>query len=375
MDILILGNGFDIAHGLKTQYSDFLEYCAMQLNRPLAYKPSDVFFTNMWIRHFLNIQQQLGDTWIDLEREIYNVVKHIAKLPILNTQNYYGQFSIDFNDMRFNFYNFDKYTNEAFGRYEAGPSGYARCDEHNCISYHVYFSNSKGIINFLYDQLREFTILFEKYLLDEVLAPLEEKSKFQLSLRAIGVNEGSKDVHVLSFNYTDTCERLYKYKFNTYCDIKIKPVYVHGKAEEGNANLVLGTHSFYNYLPNSINEAISVDFNIFKKHNQRHKYGTIEAYQELHRKIKKSRSIPVFHIIGHSLDSTDENILKHILLANSDSIINIYYHNEESQERLMHKIDTIIGEDEVMAKVRFIHQHDAKRGILIPVAEPTLVES
>lgn len=367
MDILIIGNGFDIAHGLKTKYSDFLEYCVRQLKRPLSYKPSDAFFTNMWIRHFLNVQQQLGDTWIDLEEEIYNVVKHIAKFPITNAQNYNSQLTIDFNDIRFNFYKFDKYTMEVFGRYKVGPSGYARFDEHNCISYHVYFSNSKSVINFLYDQLRQFTILFEEYLLEEVLTSLEEKSMYQLSLRTIGINKGNKDVHVLSFNYTDTCERLYKHKFNTYCDIKIKPVYVHGKAEKGNTNLVLGTHSFYNYHPNQINEAISVDFNIFKKHNQRHKYGTIEAYQELHRKIKKSRSAPVFHIIGHSLDSTDKNILKHILLANSDSIINIYYHNEEAQERLMHKIDSIIGENEVMSKVRFIHQHDIKRGILIPV--------
>lgn len=27
MQILILGNGFDLAHGLKTKYSDFLDYC------------------------------------------------------------------------------------------------------------------------------------------------------------------------------------------------------------------------------------------------------------------------------------------------------------------------------------------------------------
>ena len=26
MNILVIGNGFDIAHGLPTQYSDFLEY-------------------------------------------------------------------------------------------------------------------------------------------------------------------------------------------------------------------------------------------------------------------------------------------------------------------------------------------------------------
>ena len=27
MQILILGNGFDLAHGLKTTYLDFLNYC------------------------------------------------------------------------------------------------------------------------------------------------------------------------------------------------------------------------------------------------------------------------------------------------------------------------------------------------------------
>ena len=27
MNILIIGNGFDLAHGLKTSYRDFLNYC------------------------------------------------------------------------------------------------------------------------------------------------------------------------------------------------------------------------------------------------------------------------------------------------------------------------------------------------------------
>ena len=41
----------------------------------------------------------------------------------------------------------------------------------------------------------------------------------------------------------------------------------------------------------------------------------------------------------------------------------------------MNKIDKIIGEEEVMEKVIFTYQHDAKQGILIPVAEPALVEN
>ncbi len=35
----------------------------------------------------------------------------------------------------------------------------------------------------------------------------------------------------------------------------------------------------------------------------------------------------------------------------------------------------MIGEKEVMSKVRFIYQHDHKRGILIPQEEPALVEN
>ena len=44
MDILILGNGFDLAHGLKTTYKDFLDYCYKQLNKVISYKPSAVDF-------------------------------------------------------------------------------------------------------------------------------------------------------------------------------------------------------------------------------------------------------------------------------------------------------------------------------------------
>ena len=79
--------------------------------------------------------------------------------------------------------------------------------------------------------------------------------------------------------------------------------------------------------------------------------------------------------MGHSLDKTDHNILKHILLAKEKSIIKIYYHNEEAQEKLINNITEIIGEEEVMSKVQLIHQHDPKRGILIPVEASALVEN
>ena len=78
MNILILGNGFDIAHGLDTRYTDFLNYCQAQFYKLPSYKPSNCYFTNMWLRHFLNITNKIGNNWIDLETEIHKVIHFIA---------------------------------------------------------------------------------------------------------------------------------------------------------------------------------------------------------------------------------------------------------------------------------------------------------
>lgn len=82
MDILIVGNGFDLAHGLKTSYKDFLEYCEEQNSKRIIglinYGTS--FIDNIWLRHFITKKQELGNTWIDLEQEIYNVIQVVNNI-------------------------------------------------------------------------------------------------------------------------------------------------------------------------------------------------------------------------------------------------------------------------------------------------------
>lgn len=364
MDILILGNGFDIAHELDTRYTDFLNYCQAQFYKLPGYKSSNCYLTNIWLRHFLNVANKIGNNWIDLETEIYKVIHFIAKTAPFNTQGCYGLFNLNFDDTNFNFYNIENYLSKQFAGLGVDKKEYVRLDEHNWIEYRIYFASLNGFINFLYDQLRDFALLFKNYLKNEVLKPMPLDSQYKLSLKT-----KNKNVYVLSFNYTNTCVKLYDNNANTDSDFKIKPVYVHGNIANNNkCNLVFGTQTF-EINPSKI--PLPTHFNIFQKHYQRHKYQTIEPYQELIRQIKKSRSIPKFHIIGHSLDKTDHKILKHILQAKSDCIINIYFHNEEMQKILMDRINDIIGEDEVMSKVRFIHQHEDERSILKPKNQTT----
>ena len=115
--ILLIGNGFDLAHGLPTSYSYFLDFCdkvekiftfqhrltEMVYKRKFLddwnidksiknkllewYKKSptnhdellielnDNIRDNIWINYFLEKRKQLGQNWIDFESEISTVIQ------------------------------------------------------------------------------------------------------------------------------------------------------------------------------------------------------------------------------------------------------------------------------------------------------------
>lgn len=369
MHILVLGNGFDLAHDLKTTYRDFLDYCSKNKMDDKQYSQ------NLWLQHFINKRYSIGNNWIDFEKEIYNVLLSFIKNRITIPDYRYGfLFELKKCDLNFVLDDIKRNMSTVLNK-TIIPDHYEYIKENNGVytgHFKVHIENEEGFANFLYDQLRSFTKLFEDYLLEEINNL--QRNKYKLSLQSIGAKEGGKDVYVVSFNYTDTCKRFYTDKVNNYSNIKnFKPIYVHGNAtyneDYKDCKLVLGTKSF-NTPENKVKQYdIPVCFNIFQKHNQRHKYGTIEPYQDFIRALieiseNDKNNIPIFHVIGHSLDETDHNILEHIFNVNKKSIINIYYHDELAQQNLINNITNIIGENEVMTRVRFIHQHNENRSIL-----------
>ncbi len=375
MNILILGNGFDLAHGLKTKYSDFLDYCVEKNNKRIIgmINYGTTFIDNIWLQHFITTCNNYGKNWVDLEDEIYRVVLSLNK-TLLDLSG--GEiemifpltFSIKKDILEFNFYKIIDYLKTCNNRLETDKKKYITVETNDFSHLYFYIENYQGLINFIYDQLRTFVEMFERYLNEVVMSEIDSEPKYQLSLLQSSKPNIKSFLFILNFNYTNTLTKLYKDTMDSKQKKSIRNFYVHGKINAN--NIVLGTQFF-----DDKNNNIPSEFNVFRKHNQRHRYNTIEDYQSLLQIIKSSNDNTkrIFHVIGHSLDKSDYAILKHIFLAHNDSIINIYYHDEEAQERLINNITKIIGEEEVMAKVRFIHQHDPKRGILIPIEAPALV--
>ena len=186
-------------------YIDFLNYCYEKLVKPrMTYPPSDPYYQNLWVKHFINAQRNMGDTWIDVEKEIFRVIKLVKNLSILKNTTHPKikpqVFTIDFNDNIFMFDNISNYLQNSFGTGEVGAKGYVRIQPHNYLTYSTYIANPIGFINFLYDQLRDFSKLFEEYLLNEILANINQDSPYKLSLKATGVKPNNKEVYLLSFN-------------------------------------------------------------------------------------------------------------------------------------------------------------------------------
>lgn len=149
MKYYIIGNGFDIAHGLSTSYSDFVE----------VYKESN---------YLTKEEHQL---WSDFENEFS-----------LRTSKVINETSIDADEIRDEIYVEDHYD-------VICPSG------DSCQPYYSFLNSFKE------EDINKFTIEFKKYLQSLNYNNIEKKYILEEACA------------ILSFNYTLYAKDLYKTKF------------------------------------------------------------------------------------------------------------------------------------------------------------------
>lgn len=130
--LILVGNGFDLAHGLKTSYHDFIddfwssqineitaqEYCYEYENEYLKFSSSravfwEVVITYNQLKNIINhhganldikndflkiITEKSYDNWVDIESEYYNILKKCDKGQIDNLNKNFSQVKILFTD-------------------------------------------------------------------------------------------------------------------------------------------------------------------------------------------------------------------------------------------------------------------------------------
>lgn len=403
MDILVIGNGFDIEHGLPTKYGDFLDFmkgiCILskgayvdnkmgfmsKLDKDILKHESNVkvkgflyddkFFdrtslnqwkkeadsvelikyckNNIWLEYFIEKENYIVERWVDFESEISKIIQSLDyanELSIFykNNNKKFGKDTL----MKFEKYDEDKekIVKEILNYLERKLGSYRTLN-----IYEICGDELKTIIKALNEDLLQLIRCLEIYLCDYVEKIKCAKSKY--------FEDDKYDV-VLSFNYTQTFRKLYKIKRILGTTKINNPFdYIHGKADlkehkyKNQNNMVLGIDE---YLEGD-DKNKKLDFIQFKKYFQRIFKRTGNEYMKWIKKMNNDMSSNTITIFGHSLDASDKDILRKLILESGyknkegsydrNTQVIIYYYNEEVYAQQISNLVRIIGQDELIDRV------------------------
>jgi hypothetical protein len=183
----------------------------------------------------------------------------------------------------------------------------------------------RKIVNRLENDLDKFIQSLEQYMLliDNMSTKLRSPD-----IQRLEINK------VLSFNYTNTYEKYYGK------DFQIEYNYIHGYA--GQNNIILG---FNEYLKDDQKNENLLCIR-FKKYFQRIYKKTGCVYKKWFSTDEKHN----VYIFGHSLDVTDKDVLNEIIM-NKNVRTTIFYHDEETHARQIANLVKIIKQDTLIEKV------------------------
>lgn len=365
MNILVIGNGFDLAHGLPTRYRDFMNYLGaakfLYENKKagLAYPTKNIIENsnnkklneinnllkqnlireydsnwiqkipevlvkifskeNCWYHYFddlIDKKKIVGINWIDFEAEISNVVKRIEEISLHKPVN--TNISTISNVYHLN----------------QGPSREILI---NFMKSDYYIFDNQEIDNFishLENDLSDFINALDYY--------IGFIDKFDVANRISDI-QGVRIDKVISFNYSDTYRRLYR---NDMSDENIH--FIHGKANrtlgDSASKLVLGTNDMLSDQEKDSN----ISCVKFKKYFQRIYKRTGNDYKRFLKEADEERSGETIrsYFFGHSLSATDGDVIRRVIEA-SDHVV-IFYHDDMQHREAITNLVTVLGRDKLI---------------------------
>lgn len=386
MNILIIGNEFDLAHQLPTKYTDFLNFMKF-INRIEKFNGTFEKFkidNDKYKFSELNvdIQKYISGVIEDHSKKDVNVtdiwndrksvddksdrVKHIEKMIELSSKNIWFEWFQAQLDIHPNWVDFESEISRVIQEAEklisliplkieiiTHMSSYQRLINKiifagKASDKDITLAEIETIKKKMLTDLNNLIRCFEIYLEDLV----KNIDISQLSLDIYNLNIDK----ILTFNYTNTYQKLY--------DPNVECAHIHGKADINNDtksnNMVLGIDD---YLKGE-EKFTNTNFIEFKKYYQRLIKGTNCDYKKWIDEINQTESFTKHnvYIFGHSLASTDRDVLLDFI-ENEKTIITIYYNNSNQYSDQICNLVHLIGPDKLnewvhqaKPKIKFVKQ-------------------
>ncbi len=287
--IIVLGNGFDLFHGHKTSYKDFIDGV------------KNDYTTNLWINYFSSLIKI--DGWVDIENEFFKILNNMSTFKNKYTlYNYKQPIEIEYlNLFRFLGFTPNYYIERG---YEEIPTGIDTRTLRNktdtiydqiIINKSKYsFINTRGILNYskidskIIADFKEVKTLLKQYIKTSV----DSKDLYKTTNSIYPCINDFDEIVVINFNYTDTISF---YNKNT------NNIFVHGDVDN---EIIFG----HNHIEH-------VEYSMFNKLVQQQSFGINYKY-EFMKAIDKPEvnSCDEYQLIilGHSFDENDHEVISWI---------------------------------------------------------------
>lgn len=364
MKLLVLGNGFDVDHGLPTSYKEFLYFClyimrdkgshgeyyerlttvqkqyAKQLdkNKKLTNRFIKLLNDNHLFDYFYIQLDRQGKNWIDLERELKSIVRELRAIEEEYDASKLFQYAAK-SEHKIH----DLIENLGIKNVDSG-----KIDEVSLDYIH----------DILCDSLNSFSKALELYIVSFINTT---------TIRGVSPDIIDFDAtNIVTFNYSKTYERVYGgIHWREEVD------HIHGMAQDDLAeetNIVLGVTT----TAEKQNKNRYVEF---EKYFQRITKRTGSKYKEWLRSVPNGVNTVEVMFFGHSLDSSDSDIIND-LISNPNTKITICYHSEKAQKDIVANLTEIVGKNKlieyvsgkkpkIVFKKQRKHQHNNTAGVEI----------
>lgn len=358
MVILLIGNGFDLAHGYPTTYIDFMKF----VRQYRFYLKNNKFMEDLYKSFFSYLEETNPDAFHEFDAltkdnllltYFFNVIKGSNKHDWIDFENELSKLIQVLDEV-------DCSSKEQF---DNGLSTFVLTKRQAGVLYHLnnlaadglgnyYITNNylDDVFNELLSGLKKVRRCLELYL--AVFIPYYSNSENCSTIDSV-VRVKNRVDRVLSFNYTNTFQSLYEESGDNieYC-------YIHGKAvQDHSANdcdLVLGINE---YLEDERKDKDN-SFIEFKKFYQRILFENDSTYADWIDEIEEDASIPrriekhnFLLVFGHSLDVSDQDIIRDLILS-TNTLTFIYCHKDEAKEKYIKNLVKVIGEDELKKRTK-----------------------
>ena len=366
--LVIIGNGFDLAHGLPTSYKDFIndfwrnfknncdselykeiilthdsysnyykyyneinnfedfksnlsEYCneyKYKFNEDTLISLTDNTLIGEKIfefksNFFKQINQKNSLNWVDIENEYYRQLKKIINSKCLDVSK-----SIEYwqNEQKIQVSELNKefeYVKKLLEKYLKDKVKDA------------YLFNYDSSLKSIYDVLKPISITSNEHDVLKEFNNSEDVEEIEDHFEKEKIEELVNKLYFLNFNYTPTV-KTYSDILNTCETIESKVNYIHGELENLSENRI--NFGFGDEMDDDYNEIENLDDNEYLKNFKSFQYLQNSNYNDLLSYIESEKYQVI--ILGHSCGLSDRTLLNTIFEhENCRSIKVFYYKNGE----------------------------------------------